>query len=788
MRALRFALRRFDEEPVAVLATSRLPAETDDRPPLADVLPPGRFETLPVAPLDPSAIREVLTAVTATVSRPTLLRIYEVSGGNPLYALELARGLTTGGAGAGPGSALPLPGSLKGAIDRRLDGAPPGIAPVLEVVAALGTTTVRELGRTLEGTDVEELLISAQQSELLVVEDDLRIRFAHPLVGPGVYGRMDPISRRALHARLAEHAEDPDARARHLALSTEEENADLAALLEAAAERAARRGASDLAAAFARHGRRLTPAHDQESARRRALAEIEYAAAAGEIGRALALADELVASSPPGPARAEALLVRADIEDDDIATAIGFLEEAARESEDDERLHGRVLLHLAETAILLDGRMEELIARGRDALAIAERMDDPDLRALALQDLAYYEALAGGPPPTPAEASEHGAPRNLTQTHSPESLMARRFLWAGDLATAREMLERDLARVIRTGNEHQRLYRLADLALVELAAGNLRPAEDLARDGMQAARDAESTYAERRMLYVVSLVETWLGRIDAARRAASSIVEVELEKRDRAGIVRGRIAMGLLLLTAGDPGAAAAELSQAAQLLDEMGIEQPASFPALPDAIEALSLSGDVDAAETLLERLDRQARTSESSWAMAAVRASRGHLLHATGDPEGARAELQAAADAFDLLGFRPDAARAVLAGAHALLRAGKRTSASAAFVDARERFAAMGASLWEARAAEGLERSSPGRASGALTETERRVATLVAEGNRNKEIAQTLFMGVATVEAHLTRIYRKLGIRGRSELASLVASGTVEVPPSGEPDRAEA
>jgi DNA-binding CsgD family transcriptional regulator len=81
------------------------------------------------------------------------------------------------------------------------------------------------------------------------------------------------------------------------------------------------------------------------------------------------------------------------------------------------------------------------------------------------------------------------------------------------------------------------------------------------------------------------------------------------------------------------------------------------------------------------------------------------------------------------------------------------------------------MGAVLWEARAVEELERVAPGRTTGELTATERRIASLIAEGLRNREIAQTLFVSPATVEAHLTRIYRKLGIRSRSELARLVS-----------------
>jgi DNA-binding CsgD family transcriptional regulator len=124
-----------------------------------------------------------------------------------------------------------------------------------------------------------------------------------------------------------------------------------------------------------------------------------------------------------------------------------------------------------------------------------------------------------------------------------------------------------------------------------------------------------------------------------------------------------------------------------------------------------------------------------------------------------------------FDRLGYRPDAARAALLLGRAWIRVGRRARASQVLADARARFAEMGAVLWEARAVEELERVAPGRTTGELTATERRIASLIAEGLRNREIAQTLFVSPATVEAHLTRIYRKLGIRSRSELARLVS-----------------
>ena len=107
--------------------------------------------------------------------------------------------------------------------------------------------------------------------------------------------------------------------------------------------------------------------------------------------------------------------------------------------------------------------------------------------------------------------------------------------------------------------------------------------------------------------------------------------------------------------------------------------------------------------------------------------------------------------------------------------MRAGRRTAAADAFAQARIAFAGMGAALWEARAGEHLERAAPGRVAGELTPAESRIAALVTQGATNREIGETLFMSVASVEAHLTRTYRKLDIGSRSELARLVADGSV-------------
>jgi DNA-binding NarL/FixJ family response regulator len=194
-----------------------------------------------------------------------------------------------------------------------------------------------------------------------------------------------------------------------------------------------------------------------------------------------------------------------------------------------------------------------------------------------------------------------------------------------------------------------------------------------------------------------------------------------------------------------------------------------------------LAVTGDVESAETLLGRLELQAAAVENPLLDAVVERCRGVVLAARGEADAAALRLERTVARFHELGFRPDAARAALALGRALLRAGHRTRAADTFADARTRFAGMGAALWEERAAQELERAAPGRAAGELTRTERCVAALVVQGLRNREIAPALFMSVATVEAHLTRIYRKLDIRSRSELARLVADGRVSVTGSG-------
>ena len=781
-RALRYALRRVDSEPVGVLATIRGGHED----PLASTatLPPGRAETLDLGPLPLGAMRRLLSAAVTTISRPTLQRIHEVSGGNPLYALELARHLVDDEDALSSG-ALALPDSLLSAIGRRLETVPNELTPVLQAASALGRASVQELRRVLPGTDVERLVTAAAERDLLVVGDDLEIRFTHPLLGSAVYGRMGPLARRSLHARLAEAATGPDLRARHLALSTDEPDEAVASLLEAAAGRARQRGAADVAAELAGHSCRLTPTDRREDGRRRALIEIEQRAAAGEVSRALSLADRLIAELPTGPGRAEALAQRASLEDSDRVASVRFLEQALAEVPEPDRLRARLLVELVNPLALFVGDPARAVECGVEAVEIARRLGDEPLWLVAAAHLGYVETLAGWPRPTrlvEAIAVEErvGSP---FLTEGPRVMLGKQLLWGGELARARDLFEAAYTHDAHRGNERQRPYRLYDLALAAIAAGDFTAGEGLVQRAGEAARDAEDSFAERLLLVPRGQVEAWLGDGAAARATAERLLTGALRHGAKPGQILARRILGLVALAEGNADEAARELAAAADLHHALGIRHPGAFPVLPDAIEACASAGDLTAAELLLNRLVDQARALDADWPNAAASSARGAVLLARGEGAEAARALAEAASVFERLGYRPDAARARLLEGRALLRAGRRSRAANVLGGARARFAEMRAATWEARAAEELDRASPGRASGELTPTERRIARLVAEGLKNREISQTAYLSVATVEAHLTRIYRKLGIRSRSELARLVAEGSLEL---GGPDDA--
>lgn len=776
-RSLRYTLRRLDGEPIGVLVTSRR-GEGGDRLNLASSLPPGRATTVDVGPLSPAELRRLLRTAVAAISPLTFRKVYEVSGGNPLYAIELTRSLRSEERALGIAASFPLPDSLQAVIAARLGQVAGDVLTLIRFASALGPTPLAQLARVLPLTDVEASLGEAEKLDILVVDPDLRVRFAHPLVGSAVYEGMNRLERRALHGHIAAQLDDPDARARHLALSVDAADGEAADALEAAALRAAERGASDLAAELAHHSRRITPGDDQGAANRRALLEVTNVASAGDARRARALIDELAAALPPGPVRAEALIQRFYVENDDVELGDATLLQAFEDSEGHAALRGRVLDIIGWFRGIYRGELARGIQCATKALELAEATHDRRLEMLAGAHLAHMEAMTGKPDTEAmaesiAMASDIGEP---ALGGGPRAWLAKQRSWAGDLDAAEAAFTELIEALPVTGNELERPYRLYDLALVACARGDFAAAWDHVEAGVTAARDTENSDAEGWMLYPKALVEAWLGETTALE-TAEQMLTWPGRPSHRLGSARAKAVIGLLAYSRGDTQRAADVLDEAYAAADEMGVRHPGAVPALTDAVIALAAAGRSEEAAAVHDAISGAVASMQEERPSAMLAHAVGVLSLARGEPEDAEESLGAAVAAFDRLGLRPDAARAKLCQGQALLRGGKRTAAAEALSEARQRFFELGAELWVQRAAEDLDRAQPRRVDGMLTTTEAKIAELVAGGARNREIAAALYVSVATVEAHLTRIYRKLEIRSRTELARLVHDGAVSV-----------
>jgi len=760
--ALRYALRRLGTEPVILLATQR----RDE--PAGDVTPPGRMEEIALAPLERAAIDEIVHRAVGALPSPALGRIADLAGGNPLFAIELARRPLAERDLFGPASAP----TLRTAMAARLAALPQGTLGATRTSAALGPATSDLLERACRMPSAATAIADGLAAGVLVRGDDGLVRVAHPLLASVVLDGLNPLARRDLHADLARLASDPDARARHLALSRSEADEEAAAELEAAAERAGRRGAAAVGAELAEHSVRLTPPDEVGAWTRRSLTAMALRASAGEPERASAAADELLARvGPGGRARLEAITLRVFL---DIDHGEDVLRRELDDVVHDRWWRGRLLELLGWLLGTYRGALAEAVALGDQALAVARADGDADLEMLAAATLATSALLAGEPRPGLIESA-----MELGQRHEPPRLgrwpplfLARHCLWGGDLARARELFESMRAAFSARGVEFQRPYRLSDLALVEIAAGALTRAEALLDDALEAAHDAGNRQAAVWHDYPAGLAALHRGRHLDAATCGTELLGWGRAHDQPPRRLMGHHVLGLDALARGDAAVAIAELDAGLELAARFGYRHPGFVAVLPDALEARALVGDATGCADLVAELAAQAAALGVPWVDAASARARGIGLLVAGD-DAAATVLGAAADRFDALGYRLDAARTRLLQGRALRRAGRRGAAAGILGETEAALAAMGAEPWRAQAQ--AERGRLVRThGGGLTATEQRVADLVVRGRRNREIAGELYVSVATVEAHLTRIYRKLGVRSRTELTRVLRAVT--------------
>jgi DNA-binding CsgD family transcriptional regulator len=752
--ALGFALRRLDGRPVLLLLTRRL-AEGGHQSELERALPPDRVCRLIVGPLSVGALHRFLRdRLQRSFPRQTLLRIHERSGGNPFFALELASVLP---ADVDPLQPLPVPETVEEVVGARISALPAAVREALALAAAVGTASESLLKRAGVATDALDAAVAAR----VVERESGMIRFTHPLLSSVLYDDLGE-ERRAVHARIAEVAEEPVLRARHLALSTDTPDADVASFLDDAASLASDRGAPAATAELAEHALRLTPGDQADERRRRALAAAHAHLAAGEWTRARSITTDLLAGTR-GPLRAEALLVLAEFQHDDLA--VPLLEEAVREATSHPALQALIHIRLAAAERFRKGFAGALEGT-RAALVLADRIGDDGLRFKALAQLSWLGGMVGD-----AEAPAYRARALDVATASGDARLLREanaLVWrmlidSSSIDAARVTLEQEH----REWQERDELFDAQvvwELSWLELWAGRWeRAAAHAAR-----ARDISLQYGvEKNQDYIPSAwVAVHRGQLELARQEAERGLKLCEEQIGFYPPLLQAVA-GLVALWSGDAAAGADCLEQADRQAQVLGWGSPDARPWTADYAEALLELGRVDEAARVIDRWEADATRLGRDRVLANVTRCRGLVAAARGAVDEATSLLELAVARHREVGDVFGRARALLALGMILRRARQKRAARDAIGAALAELEDLGAATWVERARDELGRIGGRTREEGLTAAERRVAALVAAGRTNREVADQLFLGERTVAGHLTRVYAKLGVRSRTELA---------------------
>ncbi len=716
-----------------------------------------------VGPLSFGAVRALLSErLGLSVPRQVLRRITEFTLGNPLFVLEVGRALRERGI-PGIGEEFPVPDGIDDVLGTRVAALSAPVRRLLLALALGGELRVPELLAVSDRAALDDAIDTG-----LVVTDRNRARPSHPLLAAAALKHARQAERRELHHALAAATTDPLVRALHLALASPDADADLAASVGAAAGTASARGARQQAAELARHALRLTPADAPERSDRVLwLGGLLY-----EAGELQALTDLLtpeLESLPVGRSRARAwLLLCEGAGPRNLSDLTRHLDLALSECGDEPLLRAEALAQKScnASAGAIAG-IPEAETWAHEALEAATG-GDASVERLARYALCWARGMTGRPIAELCPARDPDEPVAIHIATSPERVVGQQLVWRGEVDRARTILTRLQAAADEQGDPTS--YALARLHLCEL--------ELRAGDWDAAARLLEEwgDPSERELLVPPmyercrALLAAGRGSSEEAEAWATEAIALAVATESRWDELEALRARGIAALMARGPGAALESLWPVWEHTVRERVDEPGVFPVAPELVEALAEQDEIDAAQGVTRRLRELAVEQNHPWGLAtAQRCEALVALSANAYTDSEAAGLVRAAAAYRELGLRFDAARCLLTLGRFQRRSRKWGAARDSLGQAVDAFETLGSTGWaeQARSEDSRVGGRRAGAGGDLTPTERRIATLAASGLSNKEIAHKLFVTVHTVEVHLSRVYAKLGVRSRGQLA---------------------
>jgi DNA-binding CsgD family transcriptional regulator len=637
---------------------------------------------------------------------------------------------------------------------------------VLQFAAA----ALRPSGDLLVRAGVTAAQLRSAVDQGLVELGSGRLALAHPLLGEVAYGLLLPEERSQRHALLAQVGEDPIERGHHIALSTAEREEAAARGLDEAADDAVSRGDHAGAAGFLLRAAELSPDPESDDAHRRQTSAARELWFAGDVDRAAAICRSLIDRLPPGIERSQVRRLLVECRSGSVAFDEVFNELvlAVQDAAGDDSANAALHLGMAE-AMLGAGRVADAVELAKVAIEEGNRAGDPATAVGALALLGFAESMLGlGVTDAALEAYDRW---DLSQglLTSPRMLLACAYipLFAFDQAEA--LLQQELAAARERGLEPVEVLAQAHIAESQIRAGRWADALANARTATEHARQAAARQIITGVCYQLGMAEALLGHHDSARAIAENALADAEAAQDFWCTIEHRAVLALIALADGEPHLAVELGEPAWKSMLEHGLGDLSLFPVAPVLGEALVAVGRLDDALVLAETL-RRSPVGDLPW----CRVIAGRTVALAAAVRGERvAAREATAVVMRTLAELPEPfeqARALEIAGRVERSARNWGAARVLFTDALNRFETLGAVRWADRTAAEIRRL-PGRRpadKNTLSPRERDVAELAAGGLTNREIAARLFVSVATVEANLSAVYSKLGLRSRTELAN--------------------
>ncbi|MFB7740694.1 AAA family ATPase [Streptomyces sp. NPDC056132] len=755
--ALGHSLRAAASERLRVVVAERGCRET----PLAGRLCGDHAVRLPLEPLTVDDVADVLNSHAMPTGWAS--RFHQYTGGNPALVRAMAIGQLRQRPDPRGRVAPSVPDTARAAAEIWLGTVGPGPRATLLTAALAHRPTPALLRRAGCADATERQLAEARNAGIVRIEPTGVVEFAAPALRDAAAHTMTRSDSAAAHRALAAAADDPVRAVRHRLLTSDAFDRTLAESGESAARQAGSRGERTLAAELLLLSADRTPAGHRADRMRRLATAASHAAASGSFDLAVRVADAVRAAGAGRVEQVAALLAVIDAGGQAMGELDDIIARARERAGEDPALLAAVQLRVAVRTNLCDGLPGSARAAADRAVRMARNGGDLALEAAALSMRARMERITGHPGSTRtlATALALAVPaERVGIRNSPQYLAARHAVFDDRLGAAREALLRLLPLAERTGDAEDLQEVLRSLAEVDARSGACVQALEWGERAL--SQCAGAGLSPGPASYTAALVQSAGGSFAEAAAHAARGVRVSREERDLVFTSRNLFALGTVRLITGRLTQAAEALREVAALEAEQQVRDATALRWQPELIETLVGLGRPDEARALLARVRRAMGSAAlSTGAGAALARAEATYRDRTGEPDTARALLDTSLVQFRALGLQVEEGRTLLHLAR--LERGRRRQAAAreAAQRAHALFARIHARPWVA-----LLNVPAASAAGPLTEAEAALATIVAEGATNQEAANRLHLSVKTVEAVLSRVYRKLAVRSRTEL----------------------